>query len=121
MTTTTARRIAQAAGISPRTKRFILRDEFGCPYEGLRSSHVLAALSRSDKTPDLSADVHRVAYAINKCFATARMNVQLARRIREDYSPYQLCALVAKVHNANPNAYVGELADDWINQHAEEL
>lgn len=121
MATVTARQIGNVAGIAPRTKRFVLRDEYGIPYDGSRSSHVLGALSRSDKTPGLSADVHRVAYAVNKCFSTARMNVQLAQRIREQYSPYQICALVAKVHNANPDANVGELADFWINQHADEL
>jgi hypothetical protein len=117
----TAREIAKAANISPATKKFVLRDEFGVTYDGSHSAHVLAALSRSDKTPTLSADVHRIAYAINKCFSTARMNVELSRRIREDYSPYQICALVATVVNANPNSSVGELADFWINNHASEL
>lgn len=117
----TARQIAQAAGIAPRTTRFVLRDEFGIAYDGPRSSHVLAAIGRSDKTPKLPGGVHKTAYAIWKCFSTARMNLELARRVREDYSPYQLCVLVAQVYNANPDASIGELADFWINSHATEL
>lgn len=117
----TAKQIAQAAGIAPRTKRFVLRDENGYPYDGYRSSHVLAALGRSDKSPGLPADVHKTAYALWKSLNTARMNLELARRVREDYSPYRLCVLVAQVYNANPGASVGELADFWINAHAAEL
>jgi hypothetical protein len=119
--TTTAKEIAQAAGIAPATKRFVLRDEFGLAYDGGRSAHVLAALCRSDKTPALSAGVHTTAYAIWKCLTTARMNLELGRRIREDYSPYRICALVAQVANATPGAQIGELADFWINAHAAEL
>jgi hypothetical protein len=48
------------------------------------------------------------------------MNVALALRVRA-YSPYRLCALVAQVTNAVPDAQIGELADFWINEHAEEL
>lgn len=117
----TAKQLAQAAGIAPATKHFVLRDELGLPYDGFRSGHVLAALARSDKSPGLPADVHTVAYAIWKCFTTARMNLDLARRVREDYSPYRLCALIAQVYNANGAAQVGELADFWINAHATEL
>jgi hypothetical protein len=62
-----------------------------------------------------------VAYAVWKCFTTARMNLDLARRVREDYSPYRVCALVAQIANANGNAQIGELADFWINEHAAEL
>lgn len=117
----TAHQIARAAGIGPRTKKFALCDEYGHVIHGKRSAHVLAAVSRSDKTPELSADVHRIAYAIHKCFSTGRMDLMLAKRVREDYSPYRVCALVAQVVNADPDANIGQIADYWINAHAEEL
>jgi hypothetical protein len=117
----TAKQVAEAAGIAPATKQFVICDEYGLAHDGFRCEHVLAAISRSDMTPKLSAEVHRTAYAVLKCFSTARMDVYLARRVREDYSPYRLCALVAQVANNNPDANVGELADFWINEHAKEL
>ncbi len=48
------------------------------------------------------------------------MNCTLSLRVG-GYSPYQVCAMVAKVVNANGSAQVGELADFWINAHAESL
>ena len=121
MNVTTAQ-IAKAAGISPRTKKFVLRDEWGLPYDGERVDHVIAALSRNDKAPGLPSHVYTAAYALWKCYRTGRMSdYALLRRVREQYTPYQLCALVAKIHNAAPEAQIGELADDWINANAATL
>lgn len=120
MTRTAA--IAKAAGIAPRTKNFVLRDGYGFAYDGSRCEHVLAALQRCDKTPDLDHAARIAAMGLYKSFTTGRMNVQLARRVREQYSPYQLCALVARIaKEAGENATIGYLADSWINQHADEL
>ena len=114
--------VARAAGIAPRTKRFVLRDEYGFAYEGFRCEHVLAALQRSDKTPGLEHRARIVAMGLYKSFTTGRMNIHLARRVREQYSPYQLCALVAKIANAyTGEPTIGDLADFWINEHADEL
>jgi hypothetical protein len=117
----TARTIAASAGIAPRTKRFILRDEYDLAYDGGRTEHVLAALSRSDKTPGLGQHTRKVAYSIYKCLTTGRMNPTLSLRI-QGYSPYRVCALVAKVASTTEESIqIGELADDWINQHADQL
>lgn len=114
--------IAKAAGIAPRTKRFVLCDEYGWAYEGFRCEHVLAALQRSDKTPALDFRARVVAMGIYKSFTTGRMDIHLARRIREQYTPYQICALVAKIANAyQGEPTIGDLADFWINRHANEL
>jgi hypothetical protein len=118
----TAAQIAQAAQIAPRTTTFVLRDHDGAAYPGNRAEHVLAALQRGDRTPDLPAGARTAALGLYKCFTTGRMDVQLARRVREQYSPYQLCALVARIAtDTGPAATTGYLADDWINQHATDL
>lgn len=120
--TVTAKQVAKAAGIGTRTRKFVLRDEYGLAYDGFRCEHILAALQRSDKTPDLDRAARIAAMGLYKSFTTGRMNVHLARRVREQYTPYQLCALVAKVANgAGENATIGYLADDWINEHHAEL
>lgn len=129
-----ARTIARAAQITPETKDFALLDDCGLPYDGSRSAHVLAALQRSDKTPGLSASTHLVAAALYKCFTTDRMNPELARWVREECSPYDLCLLVARIESlyqqdlaaSAPDSMfrtggVGYLADHWINENAEEL
>lgn len=118
-TATTAKAIAAAAGIGPRTKRFVLRDADGLAYDGDRTEHVLAALCRSDRT-ELPTVVHYTAYAIYKCLVTARMNPALVSKVRA-YSPYQICKLVAHVAGVAGELSVGELADTWINAHAGEL
>lgn len=114
--------IAKAAGIAPRTKRYVLRDEYGWAYDGFRCEHVLAALQRSDKTPELESRARVVAMGLYKSFTTGRMDIHLARRVREQYTPYQICALVAKVANSYDGfPTIGDLADSWINSHADEL
>lgn len=118
----TTAQIARAAGISPRTKRFVLRDEYGLAYDGGQAAHVLAALARSDKTPDLDQRTRIVAIAVSKSYNTGRMNSGLAVRMVADYSPYQVCGVVATIaerYQGEPT--IGELADFWINRHAEEL
>lgn len=115
----TTREIAQAASIGPRTKHFRLTDEYGLAYDGGRTYHVLAALGRSDKTPALDQRTRIVAAGMFKCFTTGRMNVHLARYLREDLTPYQLCGIVAKIANSYQGwPSIGDLADTWINQHA---
>lgn len=121
-TRTTTAKIAQAAGITPRTKHFVLRDDVGVAYPGSRAEHVLAALQRADRSPGLNQTARTAAMGLYKCFTTGRMDFQLARRVREQYTPYQLCALVARIAGeAGPDATIGSLADDWINQHANNL
>lgn len=118
---TTTQTIAKAAGISPRTKRFVLTDEYGMAYDGGRTAHVLAALARSDKT-ELDQRIRIIAIAVQKSLSTARMNPALAVRMIADYSPYQVCGVVAKIADTYEGfPSIGELADFWINAHAEEL
>lgn len=118
--TVTGRQLAAAIGIGPRTKRFVLRDSDGIPYDGRRAHLVLAALARSDRTPDLSADVHTVAYALHKSLTTARMNPAIANRVCE-LTPYQLCALVARVVRDCPETTTGGICDTWLPRHQSEL
>lgn len=120
---TTTQTIAKAAGIAPRTRKFVLTDECGFAYDGNRNTHVLAALNRSDKTPELDERTRRIAQAVYKSLTTTgRMNSSLAVRILADYTPYQVCGVVAKISEKfEGEPTIGELADFWINKHAEEL
>lgn len=113
MTQTTA--IARAAKIGPRTKRVEIRDEYGCVVSNgdRRYATVLAILSRSDLTPDLSQRVHTVAYALRKCMVSARMPATSENRIAA-YSPYQICALVARIANECPEMTIGGICDTWL-------
>lgn len=115
---TTTAQIAKTVGIAPRTARYILRDEYGFAYDGGRTDHVLAALGRAN----LPQREKLVALGLQKCYATGRMNVHLARRVRETYTPYQICGLVTKIAAQFPGEpTIGALADTWINQHADQL
>lgn len=117
----TAAQIARAAHITPRTKNFVLCDEYGLTYGGGRTEHVLAALQNCDRTPELSQRIRICAIGLGKCFITGRMNVELSRYVLEA-TPYQICALLARIaalYQGFPT--IGELADTWINAHREEL
>jgi hypothetical protein len=119
----TTSEIAKAAGITPRTKRFVLHDEYGFAYPGTRTDHVLAALQRTDLV-QLDRRTFTVACALRKCYVTGRMNVELARRVREQKTPYQLCAMVAKIAElweGDESQGVGDLADILINKWADQL
>lgn len=117
---TSTQQIAQAIKVAPRTKRFELRDEEGIRYDGGRTDLVLAALSRSDKTPDLPAQAHTVAYAIRKSLVTARMNPVAACELTA-MSPYQVCALVAAVIRECPETTPGGICDGWLPANIQRL
>jgi len=116
----TTAQVARSVGIGPRSKRFVLRDQDGIAYDGSRTELVLAALSRSDKSPDLPADVHTVAYAVRKSLVTARMRPGPALRLRA-MSPYRICALVASVARECPETTTGGICDDWLPGNIERL
>lgn len=117
--TTTAKAIATAAKISHRTKKVVIRDEYGIAFTGgRRYSTVLAILGRSDLTPDLDSRIHTVAYALRKCMVSGRMDATSENRIAT-YSPYRLCALVARIANECPETTIGGICDEWlIKNHA---
>jgi hypothetical protein len=118
MNTYTASALAKAAGISPRTKRVVIRDEFGfiISADSRRYATVLAILSRSDLTPGLDARIHTVAYAVRKCMTSGRMPADSENRIA-DYTPYQLCKLVARVAMECPETTIGGICDTWLMAH----
>jgi hypothetical protein len=119
MTDVTTVQVARSVGIGPRTKRFVLRDTDGIPYDGSRTELILAALSRPDKS-ELPAEVHTVAYAVRKSLVTARMRATYAMRLRS-MSPYRVCALVATIAGECPETTTGGICDDWLPQHIERL
>lgn len=116
----TTKNLMRALGVHHNQKTFILRDEYGISYEGHPVLLALAALSRTDVTPTLSADVHRVAYAIHKCIASGRMPTSAHLRIH-GYKISRLCGMVAQVHADCYDKTIGEIADSWLIQHADEL
>jgi hypothetical protein len=107
--------IARAAKISPRTKRVEIRDEYGfvASNGNRRYATVLAILARTDLTPDLSARIHTVAYALRKCMVSARMPAESENRIAT-YSPYRICALVARIADECPETTIGGICDTWL-------
>lgn len=118
MTATIAERtadIARAAKIGPRTKKVEIRDEFGFVVSNgdRRYATVLAILARADLTPGLSSRIHTVAYALRKCMVSARMAATSENRIAA-YSPYQICALVARIANECPETTIGGICDTWL-------
>lgn len=118
----TAKEIAKAARIAPRTKNVVIRDEYGFVISGggRRYADVLAVLARSDLSPGASHRVHTVAYALRKCMVSGRMNAISENRIA-DYSPYQLCALVARIANECPETTIGGICDRWLLARHNEL
>ena len=124
MNATTAQ-IAKAAGIAPRTKRFVLRDEYGIAYDGSRTEHVLSAVARHDLTPNLDQATHIAARAAVKAITTGRMNPTLANRMQQ-FTPYQVCKVVAYIvgtYGAQKliTDSVGPVADYWLNEHSDEI
>ncbi len=79
----TTRDVARSVRIAPRTKRFVLRDEYGCRYDGRQAELILAALSRSDRSEGLDTETRTVAYALRKSITTGRMSAAVANRICE--------------------------------------
>lgn len=119
--------IAKVVGITPRTKRFESVDGDGLPVfypdEAERWEHVLSAvrLARTERQ-DVSMRVYIIAVALHKSATTGRMNFGLLRRLREQYTPYQICALIARIANIyQGEPTIGDLADFWLNRHADEL
>lgn len=112
---TSTAKIAKAAKIAPRTKKVEIRDRDGFLLSGTgpRYGDVLAILSRSDLTPDLDARTHRVAYALRKCMMSARMPATSELRIGS-YTPYQLCAVVARIVRECPEDTIGGICDTWL-------
>lgn len=118
--TATASQIAKSIKVAPRTKRFILRDEIGCRYDGRQAHLVLAALSRSDRSEGLTPELRTVAHALWKSMTTARMDATVANRICE-MTPYQVCGIVAKVAAECPETTTGGICDMWLPKHQSEL
>lgn len=117
----TAVQIARMIHVTPRTTKFVLRDEYGFTYSGGRTEHVLAALQNPDRTPELDQRTRICAIGLGKCFITGRMNFEMTTRVLEA-TPYQICALLARIaalYQGFPT--IGDLADTWINAHREEL
>lgn len=112
--TMTAREIAKAIGVGTRTRKYVMQDEYGIAVRsGMRPyADVLATLSRSDLS-DLPQRIHTVAYALRKCMVSARMPAASENRIAT-YSPYQMCALVARVAAECPETTIGGICDIWL-------
>lgn len=120
--TTTARTIAHAASIGPRTKTVTIRDAYGFVIsgQGRRYADVLAHLCRGDLTPNLDQRTHLVAYALRKCMTTGRMNATSENRIAA-YTPYQLCGVVARIVNTCPETTIGGICDTWLTANHADL
>ena len=125
-TTITAREIAAVVGIAPRTKRFEAIGNDGLPVfligEAERWEHVISAirLARTERQA-LDMRTYIIACAVSKWINTARANPTAAMKVRAK-TPYQVCAMVARISELfEGDVTIGELADFWLNEHAEEL
>lgn len=118
-----AQEIARSIGVGARTKKYVLRDRNGDrildAMDAPSWDAVLCAVSRVDIS-DLPGHVHTVAFALRKCITTGRMNPISALRIAS-YTPYQICALVARIVRECPETTVGGICDDWITPHHDSL
>jgi hypothetical protein len=114
--TMTAREIAKAIRVGTRTRRFVFRDQYGIDMRtGMRQyADVLAAIVRTDlHGHDVPERITTVAYALRKCMVSGRMDARSENRIA-DYSPYQLCALVARIARECPETTIGGICDVWL-------
>lgn len=122
----TVREVAGAAGVGPRSKRVTAGDlEVTAGLNRMpRTAAVLAVLGRTDLNRLLPGPRQRrcalVAPALGKALDTGRLDPVAAARIRE-YTPYQVCRLVARIARESPETTVGGLCDDWICRHRDRL
>jgi hypothetical protein len=116
----TTREVAQAVGVAPRTKHFTVTDEDGFPvlYDGTRNELILAVLA--SHSHNKIADKGRrnrcalVAAALLKAITTGRLNPAASMRIMDEYTSYQVCALVARISRDCPEYELGGICDEWI-------
>jgi hypothetical protein len=116
--TMTAREIAKAIGVGTRTRKFEMRDLEGYTvmgqYSDPRYARVLNSLGRSDCS-DVTYRVRLVAIALYKSISTGRMNPVCSNLIKERYTPYQLCALVARIARECDETTIGGICDTWLS------
>ncbi|MBN6054551.1 hypothetical protein JYK22_21595, partial [Nonomuraea sp. RK-328] len=116
--TMTAREIAKAIGVGTRTRKFEMRDREGYTVMGQygvpRYARVLNSLMRSDLT-DATSRVRIVAMALYKSISTGRMNPVCSSLIQQRYTPYQLCALVARIAAECDETTIGGICDIWLS------
>lgn len=120
--TDSATKIAAAAKIHPGTKKVVIRDRFGdvVSGQGPRYADVLALISRNDLTAGLDSRTYTVAYALRKCMISGRMEAVSELRIAQ-YTPHQICKLVARISRECPETTLGGICDDWIPQNHRSL
>jgi hypothetical protein len=116
----TVREVAAAAGVGPRSKRVEARagDGMRVRFDCSRSESVLVLLSRFDlnRMPP-GARKRRcatVARALLKAMTTARLDPGTTLRINLEYTPWQVCALVARIARDCHEAQLGGICDEWI-------
>lgn len=120
--TDSATKIASAAKIYPSTKKVVIRDRLGdvISGQGMRYADVLALISRNDLTAGLDSRTYTVAYALRKCMISGRMDPVSELRIAQ-YTPHQICKLVARISRECPETTIGGICDDWIPQNHRSL
>ncbi|WP_433520102.1 hypothetical protein ACQP2T_63920 (plasmid) [Nonomuraea sp. CA-143628] len=116
--TMTAREIAKAIRVAPRTRKFVMKDREGWDilgqYDVPRYARVLCSLMRSDLS-DVTSRIRLVAMALHKSISTGRMNAVCSNLIQERYTPYQLCALVAQIARDCDETTIGGICDTWLS------
>lgn len=122
----TTREVAAAARVGTTTRRYKLRDpadEWWIERSETDTTWlVLTALGRHDMNR-MEADARKnrcvlAAAALSKCIYTGRMDATTSLRIKR-YTPWQLCALVARIARDADEAQLGGICDIWlIRNHA---
>lgn len=117
-TNITAKRIGEATGIRPTTKKVegVFTGGAVTPADDVLNFFVRGDLHRVD----LGQRVRIVAQGLAKSYNTGRMNPNLAALVRQA-TPYRLGMLLADIANAYTSDVptVGHLADVWINENAD--
>jgi hypothetical protein len=114
----TAREIAKAIRVGTRTRKYVMRDREGWEilgqYDTPRYARVLCSLMNSDLS-DVTSRIRLVAMALHKSISTGRMNAVCSNLIQERYTPYQLCALVARIARDCDETTIGGICDIWLS------
>ncbi|MET8864687.1 hypothetical protein ABZW11_17255 [Nonomuraea sp. NPDC004580] len=122
--TMTAREIAKAIRVGTRTRRYVMQDREGWEilgqYDTPRYARVLNSLMRPDCS-EVTFRIRIVAMALYKSISTGRINAVCSNLIKERYTPYQLCALVARIAAECDETTIGGICDVWLSDNISRL
>jgi hypothetical protein len=122
----TAREIAGAAAVGPRSKEIWVDDRTAMTeLRAMPGSDAVLAVLASHQFNRMPAGFRKnrcgvVARALLKAMSTARLSPVATTRIR-GYTPWQVCKLVERISRDCPETQLGMMRDVWICRNHESL